>query len=153
MNPKEKTIADWLPITQGQPLDGVVVDTKIDDEKGSRNEQPLKRRGNLWFVEDGSMYVYYRPTHWRPTDQQARAERLRKRLEGMDRDRAAVEAELRTCGVPAAPAPTEWMDEARALLSEVYGFASTSPRAQDNINAVLELFDKHAAGVKEDERG
>jgi hypothetical protein len=56
-------------------------------------------------------------------------------------------ARRRLDGVPAAPAPTEWMDEARALLSEVYGFASTSPRAQDNINAVLELFDKHAAGV------
>jgi hypothetical protein len=50
-------------------------------------------------------------------------------------------------GVEPTPVPTEWMDEARALLSEVYGFASTSPRAQDNINAVLELFDMHAAGV------
>ena len=22
--------------------------------------------GNLWFFVDGSMYVYYRPTHWQP---------------------------------------------------------------------------------------
>lgn len=39
--------------------------TKVDDEKGVRNEQELKRQGNLWFVPDGSMYVYYTPTHWR----------------------------------------------------------------------------------------
>jgi hypothetical protein len=92
-------VADWIALTERLPDEGVVVDTKIDDEQGCRNEQPLKRQRNLWFVEDGSMYVYYRPTHWRLTDQQARAERLRNRLEGMDRDRAAVEAELRACGV------------------------------------------------------
>lgn len=45
--------------------EGVVVMTKIDDDDGCRNEQSLKRQGNLWFVPDGSMYVYYRPTHYR----------------------------------------------------------------------------------------
>jgi len=45
--------------------EGVVVETKIDDANGVRNEGKLKRQGNLWFVPDGSMYVYYRPTHWR----------------------------------------------------------------------------------------
>jgi len=40
--------------------------TKIDDEHGVRNEQPMKRRGRLWWFTDGSMYVYYTPTHWRP---------------------------------------------------------------------------------------
>lgn len=40
--------------------------TKIDNENGCRNEQPLKRRGNLWFLPDDSMYVYYTPTHWTP---------------------------------------------------------------------------------------
>lgn len=39
--------------------------TKIDDDGGVRNEQALRRSRNLWFVPDGSMYVYYRPTHWR----------------------------------------------------------------------------------------
>lgn len=39
--------------------------TKIDDEKGARNEQPLKILGRLWYVADGAMYVYYCPTHWR----------------------------------------------------------------------------------------
>ena len=42
-----------------------VVMTKIDDEKGERNIQELKKVGNLWWFPDGSMYVYYRPTHWR----------------------------------------------------------------------------------------
>lgn len=47
------------------PPDGLVVDTKIDDARGCRNEWPLKRSGRLWFYPDGSMYVYYTPTHWR----------------------------------------------------------------------------------------
>jgi hypothetical protein len=46
--------------------DRVVVETKIDDAHGVRNVTTLKRIGNLWFVPDGSMYVYYTPTHWRP---------------------------------------------------------------------------------------
>jgi hypothetical protein len=45
--------------------EGVPLDTKIDDENGCRNEQRLMRKGNLWWYVDGSMYVYYRPTHWR----------------------------------------------------------------------------------------
>jgi hypothetical protein len=49
----------------------MVVDTKIDNEKGCRNEQPLQRQGNLWFFPDGSMYVYYRPTHWSPKAEDA----------------------------------------------------------------------------------
>jgi hypothetical protein len=50
-----------------QPPDGVVVDTKIEDSKGTRNEARLVRSGNLMFLEDRSMYVYYVPTHWRRT--------------------------------------------------------------------------------------
>ena len=47
--------------------EGVVVRTKIDDANGVRNEGELKRRGRLWFLPDGSMYVYYTPTHfWEP---------------------------------------------------------------------------------------
>ena len=46
--------------------DGVEVMTKIDDERGVRNEQSLRRQGNLWFFPDMSMYVYYAPTHWMP---------------------------------------------------------------------------------------
>jgi hypothetical protein len=40
--------------------------TKIDDADGCRNEAMLRRRGNLWWTPDGEMYVYYRPTHYRP---------------------------------------------------------------------------------------
>lgn len=55
----------WILCSQLLPLDGVVVETKIDDAGGVRNVQTLKRQGTLWFYPDGSMYVYYRPTHWR----------------------------------------------------------------------------------------
>lgn len=63
-------MSDWnkVRMTTGVPADGEIVETKIDDEAGVRNEQLLKRQGNLWFLADGSMYVYYRPTHWRPAD-------------------------------------------------------------------------------------
>lgn len=44
--------------------ENVVVETKIDDHDGLRNVAELKRQGNLWFFPDGSMYVYYTPTHW-----------------------------------------------------------------------------------------
>lgn len=55
----------WIAVKDVRPAEGLIVDTKIDDEKGCRNEQPLFRQNNLWFMEDGSMYVYYTPTHWR----------------------------------------------------------------------------------------
>ena len=45
--------------------EGVAIETKIDDEHGPRNIQVLTKRNNLWWVSDGSMYVYYTPTHWR----------------------------------------------------------------------------------------
>lgn len=54
---------DWQPVSTAP--DKRVVETKIDDEKGVRNVGTLKRDGNLWWLPDGSMYVYYRPTHWR----------------------------------------------------------------------------------------
>jgi Protein of unknown function (DUF551) len=55
---------DWQPIDTAP--ESVVVLTKIDDQNGVRNEQSLKRIGRLWFVPDGSVYVYYTPTHWKP---------------------------------------------------------------------------------------
>ena len=60
--------------------DNRVVLTKIDDGQGARNHQALKRSGNLWYVPDGSMYVYYRPTHWRElTDTEREVEIARAR--------------------------------------------------------------------------
>lgn len=55
----------WNSVQNILPPENLVVQTKIDDENGIRNESKLKRVGNLWFVEDGSVYIYYRPTHWR----------------------------------------------------------------------------------------
>jgi hypothetical protein len=55
----------WTSITHALPPENVPVHTKIDDEQGLRNETILIRSGNLWFMEDRTMYVYYQPTHWR----------------------------------------------------------------------------------------
>jgi hypothetical protein len=55
---------NWQPISLA-PVDQVVM-TKLDDEHGERNIGPLKRIGRLWYTPDGSMYVYYTPTHWAP---------------------------------------------------------------------------------------
>lgn len=57
--------ADWISVNHKLPPEKLIVHTKIDDENGCRNEQTLKRSGRLWWYPDGSMYVYYTPTHWR----------------------------------------------------------------------------------------
>jgi hypothetical protein len=59
-------MSEWTSTAHALPPDGELVLTKIDDANGVRNEQPLRRSGRLWFVEDGSIYVYYTPTHWKP---------------------------------------------------------------------------------------
>lgn len=55
----------WYITRSILPPVNLAVETKIDDERGCRNQQKLKRIGNLWYFPDGSMYVYYTPTHWR----------------------------------------------------------------------------------------
>ena len=62
-------MSEWKLTVLEHPPENVVVDTKIDDAKGLRNEQQLKFSGNLWWFTDGSMYVYYTPTHWRFTSE------------------------------------------------------------------------------------
>lgn len=57
---------EWIKTSDRLPEEGVVVLTKIDDDIVKRNTQTLKRSGNLWFLPDGAMYVYYTPTHWMP---------------------------------------------------------------------------------------
>ena len=59
-----KADTKWISCQGQLPPNGVIVLTKIDDENGCRNVQPLYRRNMLWFLPDGSMYVYYTPTHW-----------------------------------------------------------------------------------------
>lgn len=56
---------EWISVNKMLPENGKVVMTKIDNAEGIRNIQELKRRNNLWFFRDGSMYVYYTPTHWK----------------------------------------------------------------------------------------
>lgn len=58
----------WTRIDALPPPDGEVVWTKIDDGRGVRNVQTLRRRGNLFWFPNGHMYIYYEPTHWRPLD-------------------------------------------------------------------------------------
>lgn len=55
---------NWQPIETAP--ENVLVKTKIDDGHGVRNEQRMKRKGRLWWLSDGSMYVYHTPTHWMP---------------------------------------------------------------------------------------
>lgn len=57
--------AQWIPCAKERAPDGVLVETKIEDANGVRNVQKLTRRGSLWWIPEGSMYVYYEPTHWR----------------------------------------------------------------------------------------
>jgi hypothetical protein len=58
-------VKGWTRTDESLPPEGRIVETKIHDRDGLRNEGKLKRYGGLWFVPDGSMYVYYTPTHWR----------------------------------------------------------------------------------------
>lgn len=55
----------WIECEAQLPPDDLVVETKIDDAQGIRNEQKLVRNGRLWFLPGGTVYVYYTPTHWR----------------------------------------------------------------------------------------
>lgn len=52
----------WTNVTEAAPRDGQVVE--VQNNGGMR----LKRSGRLWFLEDGSLYVYFTPEWWRPVD-------------------------------------------------------------------------------------
>lgn len=67
--PEGSAHTDWQPIDTAPEHQPVL--TKIDDGLGVRNEQVLKRDGRLWWFPDGSMYVYYTPTHWRAREDEA----------------------------------------------------------------------------------
>jgi hypothetical protein len=54
----------WTATGSKLPPEDVIVDTMISDIGGERNKQALYRKGRLWFVPDGTIYVYYTPTHW-----------------------------------------------------------------------------------------
>lgn len=70
----------------------------------------------------------------------------RKRLENVPEHlRALLPAD--GVGVADATDRPAWVEEVRDLLREAYQFQSTSPRAQENINAALELIDANTSGV------
>lgn len=54
----------WIKVSDELPPEGVLVETKIDDEGGVRNHTLLTRKGNLYYSDNGT-YTYYAPTHWR----------------------------------------------------------------------------------------
>lgn len=55
----------WISTSEQLPPENQIVDTKIDDEKGLRNDCQLIFSNNLWWLPDKSMYIYYTPTHWK----------------------------------------------------------------------------------------
>jgi hypothetical protein len=52
----------WISVKDKLPDEGVLVDCLLGNR---RVVTQLKRYGNLWFVPDGSMYVYYVPSFWK----------------------------------------------------------------------------------------
>lgn len=59
-------MGNWISLNEQIPIEGIIVETRIEDEHGVRNEQDLVRKGCLFFFPDYSMHIYYTPTHWRP---------------------------------------------------------------------------------------
>lgn len=64
---------DWIRPQDELPPDGVIVDCINSVGHVHR----LKRQGRLWFVPDGSMYVYYEPKFWQPATPPAQAEKAK----------------------------------------------------------------------------
>lgn len=58
------TAQDWYRPQDKLPPNGVVVNVMLSHGEVTQ----LKRQGRLWFVPDGSTYVYYEPTFWQPTE-------------------------------------------------------------------------------------
>lgn len=57
-----KPTENWIPTSRELPADGVVV---LAMDSGGY-VQRLKRLDRLWFYPDGSGYVYFTPTYWKP---------------------------------------------------------------------------------------
>lgn len=54
-------MAEWTQTESALPPEGVLVDAITP----SGNPSTLRRKGNLWWLPDGSMYVYFTPVWWR----------------------------------------------------------------------------------------
>jgi len=73
-------VADWTPIDEGMPPEGVVVDAIAPGGQHLR----LKWQGRLWLYADGSNYLCFTPTYWRPA---GASTHLQNRLDGHLSDR------------------------------------------------------------------
>lgn len=62
----KNALTSWIRTVDAKPADGEIVETKVHDGISCRNEQNLQRSGQLWFIPNASLHVYYTPTHWRP---------------------------------------------------------------------------------------
>ena len=56
---------DWIKTSEQKPDENVVV-RAMD---GGGHVQLLKRKGNLWWFDDESMYCYFVPTFWQPLEE------------------------------------------------------------------------------------
>lgn len=87
---------NWKSTADELPPDGKIVHTKLHDSTGVRNEQLLKRQGNLWVFDDGLTHIYYTPTHWREEVESERELRVAKdrvaELERHNRRMAEIES-------------------------------------------------------------
>jgi hypothetical protein len=64
-NWKIAILPEWIKLSDQQPIDYQLVETKIDDTEGVRNTRDLMVVGGIWAHGDMTR-VYYTPTHWRP---------------------------------------------------------------------------------------
>lgn len=55
-------MADWTPTDEGMPPEGMIVEA-IDPAGGHLR---LKWQNRLWLFADGSNYIFFTPTYWRP---------------------------------------------------------------------------------------
>ena len=63
---EKSNVVFWKETSKELPKENTIVETKLEEKDISRKTiVKLARKGNLWFREDMSMYVYYTPTHWR----------------------------------------------------------------------------------------
>ena len=58
----------WIRVADQLPPEEFLVDTKIDDQHGPRQEEQLRRVGEWWWVRNCTRQVFYTPTHWRRPD-------------------------------------------------------------------------------------
>lgn len=56
----------WTRCEHILPPNGVVVQTKLDEDDGVYIERLAKRHETFWFMTSGAVYMFYTPTHWRP---------------------------------------------------------------------------------------